>query len=112
MLDFLERMRQKPEAVRVRFVFIISVSVTGIIFLVWLTVMGVRFSDVSGPDSKTPRSSDTTIEEIDNTVKNAIEKSRSEYEAFQHELQSIADTLATSSFSATSTMATTTTPQY
>jgi len=44
MFDKLERLRKKPETHRRRIAFIISASIVGIIFLVWLSVLSVRFS--------------------------------------------------------------------
>ncbi|MBL7045076.1 MAG: hypothetical protein ISR98_00540 [Parcubacteria group bacterium] len=45
MLKQIEKLREKPEAYRRRVAFIISASVAGVIFLVWLSVLGVRLSN-------------------------------------------------------------------
>ena len=103
MLDFIERMRQRPGPVRQRFVFLVAASVTGVIFLIWLSVAGTRFVNVIGPDSDARRAADSTFDEIDAVVKDAFEKSRAEYEQFQQELQNVTDITSTSSPSATTT---------
>lgn len=43
MLKTIEKLREKPEAYRKRIAFIIAISIAGIIFLIWLSVLGVKF---------------------------------------------------------------------
>ena len=45
MLNTIEKLRERPVAYRKRIAFIIAISITGIIFLVWLSVLGVRFDN-------------------------------------------------------------------
>ncbi|HEY4502612.1 MAG TPA: hypothetical protein VJH21_02150 [Candidatus Paceibacterota bacterium] len=45
MLEFLDRLREKPESVRFKIVLITAAFITGIIFIVWLSVVSLRFSD-------------------------------------------------------------------
>ena len=44
MFDKLEKLRKESENYRRRVALIISASIVGIIFLVWLSVLSVRFS--------------------------------------------------------------------
>ena len=43
MLDFIERLRQKPAALRAPIVFVSASAITGIIFFIWLSVISVQF---------------------------------------------------------------------
>ena len=45
MFDKLERLREKPEAYRMKIAFITAASIAGVIFLIWLSVIGVRFNN-------------------------------------------------------------------
>lgn len=45
MLNTIEKIREKPEAHRKRIVFLISTTIAGIIFIVWLSVVGARFNN-------------------------------------------------------------------
>ncbi len=52
-MDFLETLRQKPEATRKRIVFISAFVFTGVVFFVWLSVMTVTLTDaVSVPSEE------------------------------------------------------------
>lgn len=48
MFDKIDKLRKKPESYRKKIAFIISASITGIIFLIWLSTLGVRFNDIGG----------------------------------------------------------------
>lgn len=48
MFDKINKLRKKPESYRKKIAFIISASITGIIFLIWLSTLGVRFNDIGG----------------------------------------------------------------
>jgi len=48
VLNTIERLREKPEAYRKRIAFIVATSIAGVIFLIWLSVLGVRL----GSDKK------------------------------------------------------------
>jgi len=39
MFDFLEKLREKPERVKKQVAFIVALSISGIIFVVWLSVI-------------------------------------------------------------------------
>lgn len=48
MFDKIDKLRKKPEPYRKKIAFIASVFITGIIFLIWLSTLGVRFNDIGG----------------------------------------------------------------
>lgn len=43
MLNTVEKLREKPEAHRKRVAFIVAAIIAGIIFIVWLSVIGAKF---------------------------------------------------------------------
>lgn len=45
MLNTIEKLREKPEAYRMKVALIVAASIAGIIFMVWISVLGVRFSN-------------------------------------------------------------------
>lgn len=46
MIEYIEKMRARPEHVRRRFAFIVSFSFTAIIFLGWMASYGLKSSPV------------------------------------------------------------------
>ena len=47
MFDFIDRLREKPEEYRVRFVILSSVVVTGIIFFTYVSIQFIRIDNSS-----------------------------------------------------------------
>lgn len=57
MLNTIEKLRKRPEAYRKRVAFTISAIVSGIIFLVWLSALEVRFGNMNEDVSRQNESS-------------------------------------------------------
>lgn len=56
MFTYLETLRSKPEAYRVRIIFIGAAAVTSIIFIIWLfiTILTFNSTPIEDSDSKNP----------------------------------------------------------
>ena len=95
MFDFLEKLRQKPEAVRVRYAVIFAALVTGLIFLVWLSVLGVRLSNSPASDAVLQGSSPFgTLKE---SVGSFFEAGREQIEGVRESLDATLPTASSSS---------------
>jgi hypothetical protein len=62
-IDYLERMREQPKETRRRFVLVWSIIITGLIVLVWLSVLfGKSYALRSSEQVETPEESIPTLE--------------------------------------------------
>lgn len=46
MFDYIENMKSKPEHIKKRFAFLVSFSITGLIFVGWIASYGLKSSPV------------------------------------------------------------------
>lgn len=86
MLNWLERQRQKPKAVRVRVAFLIAIVGTALVALVWMLTLPVRLGSLELSPGNTENTDErgamfeelnTTIEEGRNVVERAIGNAQS-----------------------------------
>ncbi|MDP6388030.1 MAG: hypothetical protein QGG63_02040 [Candidatus Pacebacteria bacterium] len=87
MENFLNKLRQKPEAYRMRIAFTISASVAGIIFLVWLSVLGVKFKN--NESTATAENSEPAFAEFREEFAGAYEMGKAQFKEAEEELKNI-----------------------
>ena len=61
-MSFLERIRQKPRAVRTQYAFFTSLMVTGLVAVVWLTSLPERFNQAEIATTESAESAQTFSE--------------------------------------------------
>lgn len=87
MEHFLEKLRNKPKKYRMRIALIISAGVAGIIFLVWLSVLGVRFKNNN--DSGAVENSEPAFAEFKERFSGVYEEGKQQFEEAKEELENI-----------------------
>jgi uncharacterized membrane protein len=87
MFEKLEKLREKPEAYKMRIAFIISVSIAGIIFLVWLSVLGARFRNNNS--AETTENPEPAFAEFREEFSDAYDVGRTQFEKTKRELENI-----------------------
>lgn len=87
MFRTIEKMREKPEKYRMRVAFIISASIAGIIFLVWLSVLGVRFENSDNTADK--EFAEPALAEFKERFSGVFEEGKSQLEEAREELENI-----------------------
>lgn len=90
MLDFIEKLRKKPEATRARIVLFSAAFVTGIIFLVWLSVISVQLdtssSDFSETISGDMDNTEATFSKLKEDVSEIFSGGKSDIQKFKDEI--------------------------
>jgi hypothetical protein len=66
-IEFIERQREKPEIVKRRMLFVATVSITGLIAVIWLSIFLATSGKLSGGVETSP-ASDSPIEEVSGTL--------------------------------------------
>ena len=87
MLDFIERLRQKPAALRAQIVFVSAAAITGIIFFIWVSVISVQFGSIAPPEgerSEEESDSVTSFSDVREDISALFDLGRTE---LQEELQ-------------------------
>lgn len=87
MLNTIEKLRKKPEPYRIKTAFIIAAIITGIIFLVWLSVVGLRFSQ----SAEVVREQDgpSLVAGVNSGFSEVFEKGRKQFDDSKKELENI-----------------------
>lgn len=80
MLEYLDRLRQRPNHERFRFAFFVAGGVTAVIFFGWLLMLPIRFADETAVLAP---ATEKTIREIpQNAEQNAAQNSNSSGKGF------------------------------
>lgn len=87
MLNTVERLREKPEAHRKRVAFMVSVIITGIIFIVWLSVIGTKFGQSAGVVKEQDGAS--LVAGVKSGFSEVFEEGREKFDESRRELESI-----------------------
>jgi len=77
LLDYLDKLRDKPEAHRLRIALTTAAVITGVIFFVWLTTLPVRFSEpehTAGMQEKDVSPFATLLEQLETATKSAYQQ--------------------------------------
>ncbi len=53
MFDWLDKLREKPESMRFKVAILAAFAVTFVIFLIWLSILTLRFEGSIGKDGET-----------------------------------------------------------
>lgn len=91
MLNFVERLRQKPKAVRAQIVFVSAATITGIIFFIWLSVISVQFGSIAPleVERREVQSDDrTSFSDIQEDISALFDLGKTELQELQTELSS------------------------
>lgn len=51
MIGFLDKLREKPESVRITYALLASGGITGVLFLLWAVTLPTRLQEFSAPSS-------------------------------------------------------------
>jgi hypothetical protein len=87
MLNTIEKLREKPEAHRRRIAFVVSASIAGIIFVVWLSVVGVRFNSQENIISE--KEGPSLVAGVKEGFSEVFESGREQFDDSRRELESI-----------------------
>ncbi|HJL55805.1 MAG TPA: hypothetical protein QF620_00345 [Candidatus Paceibacterota bacterium] len=87
MLNTIERLREKPRKYRMRVAFIVSASIAGVIFLVWLSILGVRFKN--NDNTAGVENSEPVFAEFRERFSGVYEEGKSQFEEVKEELENI-----------------------
>lgn len=85
MFNMIEKLRNKPEAYRMRVAFIVSALITTIIFLIWFSVLSVRFKN--DDNSAAAVNSEPAFAEIREEFISAYETGKSQFGKVKKELE-------------------------
>lgn len=87
MLNIIEKLREKPKAYRIRVAFTFAAVVSGIIFLVWLSALGVRFGNMNEDVSRQNESS--LYKEVKEGLSGTFETGRTRINETKKELETV-----------------------
>jgi hypothetical protein len=87
MLNTIEKLREKPESYRMKIVFTIAASVAGVIFIVWLSVVGVRFG--GGDERVVEQEGSSLVAGVKSGFSEVFESSREQFDESRRELEGI-----------------------
>lgn len=73
MFDKIDKLRKKPESYKKKVVFMISIFITGIIFLIWISTLGVRFNNIENEISKQKEESKSMSAEVKESFSNLLD---------------------------------------
>lgn len=86
MLKQIEKLREKPESYRTKVAFIISASIAGIIFIVWLSVVGVR---LGGGEEIVKDEGPSLVAGVKEGFSEVFEEGREQFDESRRELEGI-----------------------
>jgi len=76
LFEFIKRQQKKPSEERRRIVFYISLSITLVIFFVWLTTIGIRFSSVGETEIKKQNTTIGPLDSLKSSFSEALNAAR------------------------------------
>jgi hypothetical protein len=87
MLNTIEKLREKPEAHRRRVAFVVSATIAGIIFMAWLSVVGVR---LGGDDMKVvEQDGSSLVAGVKSGFSDVFESGKEQFDESRRELEGI-----------------------
>jgi amino acid permease len=88
VFQLIEKLRKKPEAARNRIAILTAAAITVIIFLVWLSVLGVR---VDNTEENTANAGDSAspISILGDNIADIIENVKSQINALKEGIENI-----------------------
>ena len=90
MLDFLDRLREKPESVRIHISIAIAAVITGTIFFMWLSVTLLQFSNKADtPQTESTKDSPGIFSGFGIEIKEAYKASKKKTSSFLDALGTI-----------------------
>ena len=87
MLNTIEKLREKPEPYRMRVAFVVAASISGIIFVVWLSVVGVRFN--GGDERISEQEGPSLVAGVKEGFSEVFESGREQFDDSRRELEDI-----------------------
>ena len=87
MLNTVDKLREKPESYRMKIAFIVAAIIAGIIFIVWLSVVGLRF----GQEAEVVRKQDSPslVAGVKEGFSEVFEEGREQFDKSRRELEGI-----------------------
>ena len=103
MFNFLENLRQKPVSVRKRVAFLTALSIAGLIFVVWLSVIYPDFYTDQTQQAKAKVVEPSPVSTFGDTMRSGLAKIGAQFGELKNTLSSFTTMTATTTYYSSTT---------